>query len=341
MPSLVLYHRILPQRSEVTPPAVSFVISVYNGEVVVRKSLDSVLAQCFQDLEVIVVDDGSTDQTARVLRDYQQRDSRIRPIFQENKGLTRALITGCDAAQGEFIARQDADDWSHPDRLQQQVQLLNSDAGIGFVSCWTRYVAPGGELLDTITRPDDSELATRRLLHEFLGPPAHGSVMFRKSLYQQVGGYRAPFYFGQDSDLWLRLAEMSRIAYCQEALYTAQMDVTGISAGNRQVQRQFGLLSHACREARASGIPEDAFLAEAEELADNIRSRNDRPLNRKAAAASRYLIGSQLARRRSPVARKYLWETICHQPWHWKAWIKLAQSLMRHQSPDAGRNRDE
>lgn len=314
-----------------TPPVISFVIGVYNGQDVVAKSLDGALAQTFEDFEIIIVDDGSKDQTARILREYQEKDSRIRPIFQDNQGLTIALMNGCNAARGEFIARQDADDWSHSERLQQQVAILRNDAGVGFVSCWTNYVSPSGEILDTVKRPQDSHEATRQLRHEFQGPPAHGSVMFRKDLYLDVGGYRAPFYFGQDSDLWLRLAAVSRIAYCQQVLYTAQMDVSGISANNREVQREFGLLSHACRKARADGRSEEPFLAEAERLANEIRSRQDRQTTRKAAAASRYLIGSQLVRHRSPEARKYLWDTICHQPWHWKAWIKLAQSLISRQ----------
>ena len=89
-------------------PEVSVVMSVYNGASHLFATLDSILSQEGVKFEFIVVNDGSSDKTGRILNDYAQRDSRLRIIHQENTGLTRALIRGCDAARGEFIARQDA-----------------------------------------------------------------------------------------------------------------------------------------------------------------------------------------------------------------------------------------
>src|SRR5215472_5045758 len=98
-------------------PEVSVVMSVYNNAPDLARTLDSILSQEGVDFEFIVVNDGSSDQSGQILNKYAQRDSRLRIIHQENAGLTRALIRGCDVARGEYIARQDAGDFSLPDRL--------------------------------------------------------------------------------------------------------------------------------------------------------------------------------------------------------------------------------
>ena len=138
-----------------TYPEVSVVMSVYNGASHLAATLDSILSQEGVELEFIVVNDGSSDKSGQILNDYAQRDSRLRIIHQENTGLTRALIRGCDAARGEFIARQDAGDISLPGRLKSQVAVLRDREDCVFVSCWTDVVGPKGEFLYTSrgTRP--------------------------------------------------------------------------------------------------------------------------------------------------------------------------------------------
>jgi len=204
-------------------------MSVYNGAAHITRAIDGIRNQTWQDFELIIVDDGSTDQTPRIIETYQRQDDRIRVIRQENMGLTMALIRACNAARGEFIARHDADDWSEPTRVAEQVALLDADASHGLVSCATQYIGPKGELLELIARNDAPAEATRKLLDERQGPAAHGSVMFRRSLYEAVGGYRPEFYCGQDSDLWMRMAERLRIAFDTRLLYFARRDPNGVS----------------------------------------------------------------------------------------------------------------
>jgi len=307
-------------------PTISVVMSVYNGQACVRRSIESILGQTWADFELIIVDDGSDDDTAGVLATCAAGDDRIRIVRQENQGLTRALIRGCSEARANFLARQDADDVSRPRRLQFQLELLQSDPSIGFVSCATQYLGPADEPLEVIRRPLDSAAATRQLLEQRQGPPAHGSVMFRKSLYQQVGGYRPEFYFGQDSDLWLRMAERSRIAYVADVLYCWRRDLGSVTGSRRSLQRKFGELGHACRQARLSGASEQPFLDEAMLLHERIRSGWRPPGGGNDSLGTLYLIGSQLVRNRDPRAARYLWNVVRRQPWQWKAWIRLAQS---------------
>src|SRR6266404_8121857 len=138
-------------------PDISVVMGVYNGEARLRETIDSILSQQDVSLEFIIVDDGSTDQTSQILEDYARHDSRVKLIQQENQGLTRALITGCAAARGKYIARQDAGDISLPNRLARQLAFIERHPDAAFVSCGTRFVGPKGEQLYEVV-PDASDL---------------------------------------------------------------------------------------------------------------------------------------------------------------------------------------
>ncbi len=302
-------------------------MSVFNDAVRVPRAVESIVAQMFTNWELIIVNDGSTDGTTEVLASLAAADTRIRVLEQQNSGLTLALIRGCREARAGFIARQDADDVSCPQRLQQQLAMLDNDPGVVFVSCWTDYLGPGGEFLETVTRPQDSLKATHDLLEEQQGPPAHGSVMFRRSAYENAGGYRTEFYYGQDSDLWLRMAERGRIAYVQQRLYRYRRDSTSISGSRQSLQREFGRLGQACRAARRQGRSETPHLEVARQLTAQITRRG--VSEREIAKGERqmaYLIGSQLARRGDRRAAKYLWDVIKHSPCHWRAWVRLVQA---------------
>lgn len=313
-------------------PLVSVVMSCFNDQETVEQAVRSIVDQSFENWELIAINDGSTDLTGQILDRLASQDSRIRVIHQQNMGLTRALIRGCALAQGEYIARQDADDRSHDDRLVSQVALLESDSTIGFVSCFARYLGPGGEFLSYVTREVDAATATEQLLNQRLGPPAHGSVMFRRGLYEQVGGYREAFYFAQDSDLWLRIAEVRRIAYVPNCLYDVQWRPVSITGSGRAIQREFGFLSHRCRQARLAGDSEADLLETGLRLRDSMLTRKDTETGSFARAANQqnmnYQIGSQLVKNRDHRARQYLGDVLRSNWFHWKAWLRLIESYL-------------
>jgi glycosyltransferase involved in cell wall biosynthesis len=303
-------------------------MSVYNGAAHLRQSVESILAQDFADFEFIIVNDGSTDGSRAVLAGYEERDRRVRVIDQENKGLTKALICGCEAARGEFIARQDADDISLSSRLRRLAASLEAGR-IAFVSSWSQALTPSGEPLELCTRPDDPQRATEDLLDRRVGPPGHGSVMFRRSTYEKVGGYRWQFYYGQDSDLWMRLAEHGWLAYVPEPLYQFRRDPDSISSVSRDFQRIFGQLGRACLEARRRGEPEVQLLAAAARLRAQVMTGGRvRSGHRNRRAATHYLIGCGLAKRGDRHAAQYLWKAIQNNPLHWRAWFRLIPALV-------------
>jgi len=126
-------------------PVVSVVIPAYNAAWCVGQAIDSALAQSFVDREIIVVDDGSTDDTPRVLAGY---GSRIRIVSKPNGGLSSARNAGVAAAQGEFVAFLDADDRWLPAKLARQVALMREEPRLAFCSTAARVQAPGGKVLN-------------------------------------------------------------------------------------------------------------------------------------------------------------------------------------------------
>lgn len=306
-----------------TTPLVSVVMSVHDDVARVERAVTGILQQSYRDLELIAIDDGSSDGSGALLDRLAAGDVRMRVVHQANAGLTRALIAGCRLARGRYIARQDSDDWSHPQRIADQVRLLDSDARIGFVSCATQYVGPRDEPLLVMRRPPDAVAATHALRHERQGPPAHGSVMFRAALYREVGGYREAFHYSQDSDLWLRLAERSWIAYVAETRYVALREVASTSGARRPLQRRFGEIALRCARARAEGRSEAELLHEAQRLSEGLAPAGAAAEPRAAADAA-YHLGAQLQGNRDRRAARYLWQAVRARPWHWKAWLRLA-----------------
>lgn len=320
-----------PKNEGILLPNVSVVMSVYNDAQRVKTSVDSILNQTFTDFEFIIINDGSTDETGTILDRLASQDSRIKVIHQENTGLTQALIRGCNQAQGEFIARQDADDYSYPQRLELQLAKIQSSPQIGMVSCSTQYIGPQGEPLTIIQRSESPEIATQELLHARQGPAAHGSVLFRKSVYNAVGGYRPDFYFAQDSDLWLRIAEKAQFASLSQILYLHRREINSTSGVNRAIQLRFGELGQLCKTARLNSQSESVYLEEAKQLRSQLLANKwqKHPPDPFAVAKAAYFLGSQLLTNGDRRAVNYLWQTVRLCPWHWKGWFRLGQSILQ------------
>lgn len=282
-------------------PEVSVVVGVRNGGTSLGPSLASVLAGSGIDLELVVVDDGSTDGTAALLAELAASDPRIRRFRQEPAGLTRALIRGCGESRGTFIARQDVGDRSFPGRLERQVQALRDSRDTVLVSCWARYVTEAGEPLF------DSRPAAPLTRETFLGDPrkiegpVHGTAVFSREAYEKAGGYRPEFYLAQDLDLWSRLVERGEHRIVPEVLYEASWSPGSLSA--RNARRQERLRSHVCELAarRNSGEDEAGVLDDVKEL-----RADGGPPGRRERARTLYFLGSCLRASGNPAASRYL-----------------------------------
>lgn len=312
------------------PVTISVVMAVRNGAGALAQTVDSVLRQEGCDFELIVVDDGSIDEVPALLARLQSTDPRLRVITQTNAGLTRALVAGCGEARGQFIARIDAGDIALPGRLSAQAEALHADADLTFVSCVTRIVEPQGRLL-LLQRGTGAATFPARILAPELphgvsdGPSAHASVMFRRDAYVAVGGYRPEFYFGQDWDLWYRLAEVGKFQLIPRTLLEMSLGTDNISLQYRTDQQHYARLSREALRLRQAGRSEAPVLAAAEAL----RPVSRRPPGRGVTSAGLYFIGECLRRNRDLVpARQYFRRALRQDPGNWRAWIRLAQALV-------------
>lgn len=230
-------------------PTVSVVLSVYNAERHLRGAVNSILDQTLSDFEFIIIDDGSTDDTGKILGEY--RDPRIRLISRENRGLTHSLNEGVLAARGKYVARMDADDVSVSTRFAKQVEFLDANPHIGVVgSNYTIIDENGRPLLTTdfFTHPD--ELRTCLVLCNQIG---HGSVMVRKEVIVKAGMYDATVGIVEDYDLWQRISGIGELANLPDVLYLWRHNPQGVSLANDAHQLR---LAHDLRD-RAF----DRFLA--------------------------------------------------------------------------------
>ncbi|MBZ0310357.1 MAG: glycosyltransferase, partial [Anaerolineae bacterium] len=140
-------------------PEISVVMSVYNGEAYLKQAVESILNQTFPDFEFIILNDCSIDRTANILQDYAERDSRIKILHNEqNLGLTASLNRGLRAAQGAYIARQDADDISLPTRFAEQVHFLNQNPDVVLVSGNIEQINAAGQVIGHLNRAAPPEL---------------------------------------------------------------------------------------------------------------------------------------------------------------------------------------
>ncbi len=197
-------------------PVVSAVIPAFNAAWCVGKAIDSVLAQSFRDFELIVVNDGSTDDTADVLAGY---GDSIRVVDQANGGMSHARNSGIREARGEFIAFLDSDDWWLPEKLARQVTLMRARPELGFCSCSARVEDVEGRLLNLW---ECRSWQGSFLAHLFESgadvPGSCSAVLARRHLVQNAGAFDESLQGVEDPDLWIRLAAISEYACLAEPM---------------------------------------------------------------------------------------------------------------------------
>ncbi|MDQ0966187.1 glycosyltransferase involved in cell wall biosynthesis [Flavobacterium sp. W4I14] len=207
---------------------VTVLMSVYNSDQYLDKAINSILTQTYKDFEFIIIDDGSTDQSIEICKRFAQADSRI--VFIENGknlGLPKSLNNGILLAKGKYIARQDADDYSAPNRLEIQLKFAkeNSWADVIGSDC---YVI---DLADNVVYQDTSFSACSDhkdslLKHHAIFP--HGSAFVKKEKLLEVGLYDVRFYYVQDGELWLRMiSKNAKVHVINELLYYYRVGPNG------------------------------------------------------------------------------------------------------------------
>ncbi len=223
----------IDKKEGIISPKVSVIMSVFNGERYIKQAIKSILNQTYLDFEFIIINDGSTDNTADILKEF--KDKRIKIINNKtNLGLTASLNKAISLARGEFIARMDADDISLPYRFEYQVEFLENNPDIALVGS-SYYVCDEKDeiksIVEVLTDPDDLKQGLEK--QNWFG---HGTVMLRKTALDIVGNYDESYKYAQDYDLWLRIANKFNIANIKEPLYIWRKTKENISSKKEQEQ---------------------------------------------------------------------------------------------------------
>lgn len=235
-------------------PIVTVLMSVYNGEKFLQESIDSILNQTFKDFEFLIIDDCSTDASPQILAEYAKKDRRVRILRNEvNRRLPKSLNIGLKAAKGKYIARQDADDISEPERLAAQVKFLDKNPSVLLVGTFNSVIDSNGNILRRSSKPVHHE----ELLQELLmwNPFTHGSVMFRAVDEIQ---YDERQTVTEDYALWCHLALRGDLANLDSHLYRLRVHEESVSATNqvRQMQQTRQIALRFCWDLLASGKPQ-------------------------------------------------------------------------------------
>lgn len=262
---------------------VSVLMSVYSDDRYLREAVDSILNQTFTDFEFIIVDDGSTDSTCEILAGYVIQDPRIVLIRnQENIGQTKSLNKGLARAQGEYIARQDADDVSMPERLSAQVAFLKDNPDVGLLGSAYHIIDAEGHLLYTVQPPCAPD-EVGRTLPEW-NCICHGAALYRRQCLTSVGLYRELFAPTEDYDLWLRIAERFRVANLSDVLYRYRIRPGSLSIRQPELQLARARLARDLSRRRQRYGQERVPLDE-----DGVLSLDSLPAPEPRALARRYL----------------------------------------------------
>lgn len=236
-----------------TAPRISVVLPTLNEVEYVGTAIQSVLSQTFADFELIIVDGGSTDGTLDVIESFD--DDRINLIVRDEtpNNLSKAINMGIENAVGEYIARHDADDWSHETRFDRQVDYLDTNPGVGLVGTAAHLVDEDGESLNQTW----AVLESPTLVDFFENIRVIiGSCMFRREVYDTVGGMRSVFRVAEDYDFLLRVLEEYPIRNIPDPLYVSRKNATSWYAQNIEETYLYVHLAQLC----VAGSPGPSIL---------------------------------------------------------------------------------
>lgn len=306
-------------------PLISVLMCAFNAERYIAETVESVLRQTLEDFELVVVDDGSTDDTPGILADFAKRDPRLRIITGPNAGIPQAANVGLAACRGQFIARIDADDIAKPRRLEVQVQYLR-DHDLVACGTWHDLIDERGRLLKLLKTPVDNETIQDRALK------GHGSIcnptsMIRRQPFVDLGGYSEDLPVAEDLDSWLRLGEVGNLGNVPECLAQYRLHSHSISEQKCQLERDCAKI--ACARAwKRRGI-EGSF--EAGHMWRPGKDRGSR--HHFATEYGWWAFQSQQFR----TAASYGWRAIRLKPWHpggYKLWaVAVVKGKAKNQPP--------
>lgn len=293
----------------------SVVLPVFNAERYVAAALRSVLAQSFTAFELIVIDDGSTDRSAEIIRGFAARDSRVLHIRRPNTGIVGALNDGLAAARAPLIARMDADDFALPHRFERQIDYFALHPECVGLGTAVDFIDAHGARVMACPRPLAHAEIEAGLLRGDGGMIIHPSAMFRRDAVYSIGGYRREAQYVEDLDIYLRLARVGRLGNLPDTLLQYRIHPTSINFTKNQnrYRTKLGVMADAFRER---GLP-----FQENDIPDRTRAWGT-PAHRYREWAATAL---QFGDRR--VAVRHGFAACRLEPWNRQSWKSLRYAL--------------
>ena len=286
-------------------------MSAYNSSDTIERAISSILGQSFSEFELIILNDGSTDDTEEKILSFF--DERIKYFALDHSGLTKALNFGLSKVGTNFIFRHDSDDWSEPERFATQMALFTENVQLGLVASWHNVVDSNGEYLGRKRIPTD-DVSLKRMLR-WRNSFCHGSVAMRKSTIDEIGKYNEALLYSQDYDLWVRLADVGvKFACVPEALYNYSISPDSIAKGWHKLANQEDIWQNAL-------LPEDQRNYSISEIPTTGSRRTN--------SLWHYAVGSLAlddGRRRRAII--HFTKSLIKHPFEWRALVKMGVVLL-------------
>jgi len=252
--------------------ALAIIMPAYNADRFIGEAIASVVAQSIHDWQLVIVDDGSTDQTRKIAEQFASIDQRIRVVRQLNRGIAHAMNRGLDEVKCDLVACMHADDVMRPNRLERQMEFASRHPDVAVFSSLVEWIDQSGRSLglnrSDLTTTDD----VRRAIEagRCVAFP-HPAVMFRREIIQRVGGYRQDFFPAEDTELWNRVVANGHLVLVQpEVLLSYRIHSTSASMSRAHTMVKRLRWIEACAAAWRSGSEEpswEAFLDRRRSLA--------------------------------------------------------------------------
>lgn len=219
---------------------ISILMPVYNSQKYLRLAIDSILDQTLEDFQFIIIDDGSTDRSWKIIKSYSQKDKRIVAIRSTiNLKTSSALNKGLAKVQGKYVIRMDADDWSYPDRLENQYKYMENHPEVGISG---GAVEVCNERLETINKRNYplTDEAARKIIFRY-SPFAHPATIWRTSVLKAVNGYNENIPYSQDAELYFKVGKFSEFGNINETVIKLRMHKKSSSYSKARMQEIYAI----------------------------------------------------------------------------------------------------
>jgi glycosyltransferase involved in cell wall biosynthesis len=305
--------------------AISVITPVYNNEKYLSQCIESILGQTFRDLEFIIVDDGSTDQTPGILKKYAGTDSRIRlRENKENRGQAYSMNVGFRNARAGFIAVMDSDDIAKPERLEKQYDFLSANREYGGCGTFQALIDENSDPIQ-ISDPPQKEGEVKDLMHD-LSNLSHSTCMFKREVFEETGGYREMFERAQDIDLFLRISERFKLYNIPEVLLEHRFTLERATISDRKKQMLYAEIAQRLalqRQKEGKDILQAGDMVSFGKLKREIRGPQWQP--EWMEKSFNYFYWAHRMYHRGPLdyARRLIWSSVKYNPLNFKAWLYL------------------